>query len=610
MEKFSTNRSPYYKHQKRKSMNKLINMNLGGMPFQIDDEAYSILNAYLSAVKRKFNDQEIVEDIEARLAEMFHDNLKATGKQIVSTTNVNEAIEVMGKPEEFEQGYAESDYTDSYENATGYSKRARKLFRDPDDKVFGGVVSGLTKYFGIDSPTWFRVGLFILPFLDWMGLYISTSLVLLTYIVMWIVVPKAKTATQKMQMRGEPINLDNIERSFNDGFDTVKKNLNRERTSQMGNGIESFIKAVLKVLLFIGLGIAILFTLCIVAGLIATAFGVGLTSPTINQYLTGSALTTWSAVIGIIFMCLAPAVFLITLLIKLLFKHSIKMPMILAGTLSAFILGFVLSVLSVGNVIADFNKIAKVKESSTLFTEPQELFIYGNELTDLSKKISFTAFNDEHSINENVDLRIRESLGNETTLTISKKARGKNHKLAKERLKSLDYSFQITGNQLNFDEFFTIDKNDLFRDQEVDITLKIPTNTVLNFDESAYGVVKNATINGEYYSDYRLSKGKRWKFIGTELAKIDNQGNILKATNDSEKETTSTLEEIIENEFDIDNLNIDFDFDENENHLEVEVFGKDILTIDVLERNENNEPKRINVQFGNKKLSNLEINED
>lgn len=588
-------------------MNKLINMNLGGMPFQIDDDAYSILSAYLTAIKRKFNDREIVEDIEARLAEMFHDNLKATGKQIISTSNVNEAIEVMGKPEEFEQGYADFDDTDSYQGTSSYSTQARKFFRDADDKVLGGVVSGLTKYFGINNPTWFRVGLFVLPFIDWLGLYISTSLVVLIYIVMWIVVPKAKTSTQKMQMRGEPINLDNIERSFNDGFNTVKKNLSSEQTTHVGNGIEAFIKGVLKVLLFIALAITVLFTLSIIIGLIAVAFGMGITSPTINQYLTGSALTTWSAVIGVIFMCIAPAVFLITLLIKLLFKHSIKMPIILAGTVSAFILGLILSSVSVGSVANDFNKVAKVKESTTLFTEPQELFIYGNELTDVSKKISFTAFNDEHSINDNVDLRIKESLGEETTLTISKKARGKNNQLAKDRTESLEYSYNINGNQLYFDEFFTIGDKDLFRNQEVDITLKIPVNTILNFDDSAYGVVKNANINGEYYSDYRLDKGKRWKLIDNKLAQIDQQGNLIE-TNDDVSEPSSSLESRIEEELGIRNLNIDFD--ESENHVEVSLLGKEILTIDVLERDENNEPKRVNIRFGNKTIDNLEINKN
>lgn len=588
-------------------MNKLINMNLGGMPFQIDDEAYSVLSAYLKAIKRKFHDQEIVEDIEARLAEMFHENLKTTGKQIVSTVNVNEAIEVMGKPEEFEQGYADSQDYEQAQNSFTYSKQARKFFRDPSDKVLGGVVSGLTKYFGLMSPTWFRVGLFILPFLDWMGLYISTSLVVLTYIVMWIVVPKAKTATQKMQMRGEPINLDNIERSFNDGFDKVKKNLNHERTTQLGSGIEAFVKGLLKVILFIGLGIVILFTLGIIIGLIATAFGVGILSPTINQYLTGSALTTWSAVFGAVFMCLAPAIFLITLLIKLLFKQSIKMPIIAIGTLSAFIFGLLLSTLSVGRVVNDFTKTAKVKESSILYKEPKELFIFGNELTNLNDKISFTVFDDEHSINDNVDLRIKESLNNETVLTISKKVRGKTAQVANQRVETLNYSYRINENQLYFNEFFTIGKDDLFRGQEIDITLKIPANTILNFDESAYGVVKNANINGEYFSDNRLSNGKRWKLVNNELVQIDRFGNRVESKQHSKYEHSS-LEERIEEELGISDLNIDFDFDESDNHIEVELFGKDILTIDVLERDENNEPKRVNVKFGENTIDNLEIN--
>lgn len=198
------------------------------MPFQIDVDAYNKLNAYLDAVKRRFShiegNDEIEEDIEARIAEMFQERLQATSRKIVSIRDVDDAIKIMGTPEEFDQFEAENDaYSDTNNQRSTY-KVGKKLYRDPDDKVFGGVISGITKYFGFENPTWARIIVAALPILDFFGtLGISTSLLILTYIILWIVIPVAKTPLQKMQMRGERINLDNIERSVNDGVDRVKK---------------------------------------------------------------------------------------------------------------------------------------------------------------------------------------------------------------------------------------------------------------------------------------------------------------------------------------------------------------------------------------------------
>jgi len=235
-------------------MKKTLTVNLGGTVFHIDEDAYRLLDNYLSNLKLHFRRQagadEIVNDIELRISELFSEKLTA-GSQVITIADVEEVIARMGKPEEMETGAAE-DATSGSEgttNASGsgygsgswngddkssYTSTRRRLYRNPDDRMLGGVIGGLSVYLGWD-PTWFRL-VFVLCAI------FGFKFLIPLYIICWIVVPEARTATEKLNMRGEAVTMENIGKTVTDGFEKVANNVNdyvrsdRPRTSMQRAG--------------------------------------------------------------------------------------------------------------------------------------------------------------------------------------------------------------------------------------------------------------------------------------------------------------------------------------------------------------------------------------
>lgn len=199
-------------------MNKLLHINLGGVPFAIDEDAYERLSAYLDRLHRHFRAQdgyeEITSDIEARLAELFRESMGM--RQIVSLEDVESAIAVMGQPEEFSGEEAGEKTSDSHGSHYSY-RTGRRLFRDPDNTVVAGVASGVSAYFGINDPVWIRVLFVIVALGGGLGLPV--------YIILWIIMPKAETAADFLAMRGEPINVESISRVIRKEFNNLSEKM-------------------------------------------------------------------------------------------------------------------------------------------------------------------------------------------------------------------------------------------------------------------------------------------------------------------------------------------------------------------------------------------------
>jgi len=192
-------------------MNDIKNINIGGYPFAIDMEAYFALEDYLDTIKvhfaRSAGYQDIVDDIESRIAEIFKD--KPNAMEVVSLAQVHEAIAIMGTPEEFgATANDEEDYDHIPKSEWVFGK---KLMRDPEEKVLGGVCSGVSAYFGIEDPIWVRLGM--------AGLILGMGVGFGLYIVLWAVMPEAQTASDRLAMRGEDINVENISREMENGFE-------------------------------------------------------------------------------------------------------------------------------------------------------------------------------------------------------------------------------------------------------------------------------------------------------------------------------------------------------------------------------------------------------
>lgn len=198
-------------------MKKTITINLGGIVFNIDDDAYAKLKNYLDQIEHYFSGEkegkEILSDIENRIAELFQERIKDSAR-VVDLKDVNEVIGILGDPQEI----GDPEGTNGTGRKTRYTSSAyRRIYRDPDNRILGGVCSGMGAYWQID-PLIFRI-IFLVAFL---GLGVG----LIIYLILWIVIPEAKTAAQKLEMHGEPVNVSNIGKKVKEEFNNVKDKMN------------------------------------------------------------------------------------------------------------------------------------------------------------------------------------------------------------------------------------------------------------------------------------------------------------------------------------------------------------------------------------------------
>jgi phage shock protein C len=195
-------------------MKKTLSINIRGIVFNIDEDAYQKLNNYLSTIYRHYKNQpgcdEIVSDIENRVVELFQERL-TQNKQVITNADVDEVIAILGRPSDFDRELEDDTPPPPGQKRTHGPKR---LYRDPENRAIGGVCSGLGAYFNVD-PVWFRLA-FVLAVI-----FAGTGILL--YLILWIILPPARTVSERLEMRGEKINIDNIEKSVREEMNNVKE---------------------------------------------------------------------------------------------------------------------------------------------------------------------------------------------------------------------------------------------------------------------------------------------------------------------------------------------------------------------------------------------------
>jgi phage shock protein PspC (stress-responsive transcriptional regulator) len=191
-------------------MKKTLSINLAGMVYNIDEDAYNMLNTYLKNIEMHFSDEkevsDIMNDIETRISELLSEKITPR-KQVVTIADIEDVIKTMGEPHEF------GDPDKEEKRKTYSSSYSKRVYRDPDNRILGGVCGGLGAYMGVDSLL-IRVIFVIIFFLGGAGLLI--------YLILWIIIPEAKTTAQKLEMRGDPVNVSNIGNFVKEEFENVK----------------------------------------------------------------------------------------------------------------------------------------------------------------------------------------------------------------------------------------------------------------------------------------------------------------------------------------------------------------------------------------------------
>ena len=203
-------------------MKKTVTINIASVAFYIDEDAYEELKRYQQKLESWFGNRdggaEIIKDIESRIAELFAQRVNP-GVSVISIDHVKEVIDIMGQPEDFEGEINEEMPTgETGQASAGATYRPRKQFyRDIDNKVLGGVCSGIAALINI-NPLAVRLLFIILPFL-------SMGVIILIYLILWIAVPPAITSVQKLEMRGEDITISSIEKTVKDEYNQLKGRL-------------------------------------------------------------------------------------------------------------------------------------------------------------------------------------------------------------------------------------------------------------------------------------------------------------------------------------------------------------------------------------------------
>ena len=582
-------------------MKKNISINISGIIFHIEEDGYSQLKSYLETINNYFSNYEdsaeIIADIEGRVAEIFLSKLD-DGKQIISQEDVQALIDTMGtvadfealeddeptisQPKEEPKVEKENDKKEEKtHDATDPGKQ--KLLRDEKRKVIGGVASGIAYYFSID-PLWVRfiaVLLLLNVFLSFMsGAVLITYIVLwivipgsknlgddeevkkmfrdpdnqvlggvssgiaayfgadvtlirllfvlsiflggtgfIIYIILWMITPVAKSLTDKMQMQGEPVTLSNIEQN-------IKKSINQEE------GNES---ALAKILLFPFRLIAALFSAIagllgpvsrviidvarVLAGIVITMIGV---SGMISLFMAAGILLglfsgfgDWISgtfvPIGIVAESISGFTFLAVfltaaipfLLICLIGISIITKRMVLNAALGWSIFGvWVLCIISMAitipSVVGEFRNDGSVQETRTYAidrSEPIQLSL---------ENVDFVGFNA-------TGLKLRGHEDSVVRLDLRYEAQGRSRQEAEENARMIEYDVNQVGNELIFDSDYVFKNRSKFRAQRLDMTLYIPFNQKFILDQDMVDILEN-TFNRNGYRNWQINSSNEWVF--------------------------------------------------------------------------------------------------
>ena len=517
-------------------MNQTLTVNISGMVFHIEVDAYDTLKNYLNKIKSYFNNseerEEIMLDIESRIAELFS-GMMSEKNQVITAADVDTVIGVMGKPEQYIT--EDEEQTQSFSNETSV-KGDKKLFRNPDDRMLGGVCSGLGAYIGVDT-VWVRL-FFVAAFFLGFGFF--------TYIILWIVMPEAKTASDKLKMKGEPINIQNIGKKFEEEANKVSENLKNVDTNKFtkkaGSVLENIFGAIATI--FTGifnivgkvLGVAFLivgtFLLVVLLGMLfgsKTIFSItsdGVFSFEAHEFFNLIFVSQdqyYLAILGVLLLIGIPILTLIYLAIKLLFK--IKLHYSFGLTMAIlFVIGMSICALvgiKMGTELSSDEEIVKTHQmaatnSALMIKSPNELLPGKGILEDKFTSISIDG---ETMYQSYVRLEIEKSKTDSIQLEVKFSSNGSTTKEAIKNARTINYNYQISDSALVIDNYLSTLKDNKIRGQQVELTLYIPLYQVVYLDESVKELIFDVENVTDTY-DKEMIRNK-WIMLESGLTCLD-----------------------------------------------------------------------------------------
>ena len=583
-------------------MKKTVSINIGGVVFHVEEDAYENLRKYLAEINQYFSkyddSKEIISDIESRIAEVFLKKIKGK-KQSINHADVEEILKNMGSVKDF--AMVESDEieepvigesTTEGQEGPQESFGRKKLFRDVRRKVLGGVCSGIAHYLNID-PLWIRLlfaaiffGFWFIPPASGIALivylilwavtpasadleedssikrlyrnpeerviggvasgiaaYFGTDALvirllfvlsvlifgfgILLYIILWIITPEAVSTTDKMRMRGEPVTLTNIETA-------VKKSFN----VSPGEGENTFVKIILFPFRLLGqildalakaLGPLLVFlveAIRILAGVILALWGLGsiafltvallfFIGVPMGQHVLMSGvppgmientLTSTVALAGFL-VAVVPAFALTLLGVRFLAKKPIYNAAFLWSLVGIWMIGLIMAAVTIPPIVMGFQKDTEYEQTETIPVPGPIVYLAVNEV----------GYDDY----EGANLTIRPTEADEMKIEYIYYASGETKAKALENAKAIDYKWEWSNDStMLFNSNILFEKDQPFRNQEVDVTLYMPIGQkfVLPYD------IRSIIRHTVYYYGYEVRDLKNNTFFFTDMETLECEG--------------------------------------------------------------------------------------
>jgi phage shock protein PspC (stress-responsive transcriptional regulator) len=459
---------------------------------------------------------------------------------------VDEIIGIMGTPEDFAQDEAISG------QAVTPGKGKKRLYRDPENKIIGGVCSGLAAYFNID-PLVVRILMAILFFANGIGL--------LAYLILWIAVPRALTTAQRLEMRGKKVNISNIEQTVRDdnpadkgttsgGMESGTPSRGVKIAKQTGDAISDTMKGLFKATA-IALGIFLIFIAF--TGLLAFISSLVIGQTVLSDWalpmnpdfqvsgFLGHFVSRGTVVWGLIcigFMVGIPLLAMLYVGTKLVFNYRSNNTAIGLAMVGVWLLALMTMVVVASREVSNFKEYTTLSNSETLYPAA------GKTLKITLGEDKYSNYADQHMdldrfkvVNSNgrdvllgePRFDIKKSSTNDCVLVIKKQSRGKNREQANEYVQNITYHHELKDSVLFLDPWFLPGPNDKWKSQQVNVTLKIPEGMAVYLDEKVDEIVFDIpNVSNTWDHDM---VGKTWIMLPEGLTlkdSIQSQSNLLK----------------------------------------------------------------------------------
>jgi len=520
-------------------MYKVININIGGRIFQIEEGAFESLSHYIDSLKQYFSTKqegaEIVGDIEHRIAELLQAKLNA-GAANITAEHVKEIIASVGSPKAIagdeetiseEQNSNQQEQQSNSSNQTFEHERS-KIFRDPDDKIISGVCSGLSYYFNID-PIFIR--------LIFVALFFAGGSSILIYLILIVVIPVAKTTAQKLAMRKEKINVNTIQKSVENEFNKIKESLeNRNFSDRLANFLRKLFGAFGQVIMgvftftfkLIGFLFGVIGFLLVIVFIVAATGNIKINghSSNITNFISmklfenaNDSLLGHTVIVFVIFSLMF--MFFYWSAVILTSGKVFNQRKLFSRTLNIlWLLTIVLFVISATKSSAYFRTKSSIEKTTAIDSSRTHFVI--KTVKEYGDRDWLILKDDELKVDD-VHLLIEQTDG-PTELVQVVSSYGQDAQKAKLNAANCSYKVEIKDSIILLPEVYTLTRNKTYRKQKVEfilklhkgcsfkidnqVTLDIDGNTIDNqslYASNSYAVVENGIkciecLNSAYYS--------------------------------------------------------------------------------------------------------------